>query len=156
MPVLPFVPALLGWKGSTPNIADISSTTSRAIAGELLGALAVVEQTDTSGQTAGKMLEDAVHDHLAAAMPVMLNGQTVLTSRRTVISDFEQYAHLATLKRLIDADSTGTLRAAIGTDYLVKPDVTVGLDSGVARPFLHAAVPCKLTLRSGSSAEHSP
>src|SRR4051812_25745052 len=51
-------------------------------------------------------------------------------------------------KRLIDNDDTGTLRASIGTDYQVKPDVTVGLDSGSGPPFLHAAVPCKWTLRS--------
>ena len=59
----------------------------------------------------------------------------MVVSRKTVVSDFEQYQHLATLKRLIDADRTGTLRASIGTDYQVKPDVTVGLDSGSGRRF---------------------
>lgn len=148
MSALPFVSNLLGWKGRTPNIADTSSATSCTIATELLRALGVSQKTSYAGQTAGKMLEDAVHDHLASGLPATLNGQAVLTSRKTVISDFEQYEHLATLKRLIDDDGTGTLRAAIGSDYLVKPDVTVGLDSGTGRPFLHAAVPCKWTLRS--------
>ena len=72
----------------------------------------------------------------------------MVVSRRTVVSDFDQYKHLETLRQLIDADKTDTLRASIGTDYLVKPDVTVGLDSGAGKPFLHAAVPCKWTLRS--------
>ncbi len=148
MPALNFVSALLGWKGAAPNIADTSSATSCAIAGELLRALGVTQSVSHSGQTAGKALEDAVHAHLASILPSTLNGRSVLTSRKTVVSDFEQYAHLATLKRLIDDDRTGTLRAAIGTDYQVRPDVTVGLNAGFGPPFLHAAVPCKWTLRS--------
>lgn len=148
MATLSFVPTLLGWRGDTPNIADTSSATSRAIAGHLLGALDVTAQVSHAGQTAGKMLEDAVHDHLADALPAQRDGRAVVVSRKTVVSDFEQYAHLATLKQLIDADATGTLRAAIGTDYQVRPDVTVGLDTGSGPPFLHAAVPCKWTLRS--------
>lgn len=148
MPALAFVPSLLGWKGQVPNIADTSSATSRAIAREVLHSLGVTQQVSHSGQTAGKILEDAVHDHLAATLPPTMNGRSVLTSRKTVISDFDQYVHLASLRELIDADSSGTLRAAIGTDYQVKPDVTIGLDDGSGRPFLHAAVPCKWTLRS--------
>src|SRR5215217_4426455 len=148
MPTLPFVPGLLGWKDGSPNIADASSATSRKIGGELLDALGVTATVSHAGQTAGKILEDAVHDHLVAALPTSRSGRTVVVSRKTVVSDFEQYRHLATLKRLIDADRTGTLRASIGTDYQVKPDVTVGLDSGFGVPFLHAAVPCKWTLRS--------
>jgi hypothetical protein len=145
---LPFVAGLLGWKDGRPNIADRSSATSTAIASDLLSALGVSATVSHAGQTAGAMLEAAVHDHLAAALPSSRGARSVVLSRRTVISDFEQYEHLATLKRLIESDETGTLKASIGTDYLVKPDVTVGLDSGDGKPFLHAAVPCKWTLRS--------
>jgi hypothetical protein len=148
MPTLPFVAQLLGWKDGKPNIADTSSVTSCKIAAELLDALGVTATVSHAGQTAGKMLEDAIHDHLLAALPSTRSGRTVVVSRKTVVSDFEQFQHLATLKRLIDADQTGTLRASIGTDYQVKPDVTVGLDSGSGPPFLHAALPCKWTLRS--------
>lgn len=148
MATLPFVAQLLGWRTGKPNIADASSATSCDIASHLLEALGVTAEVSRAGQTAGKMLEDAVHGHLAAALPRTRDGRTVVVSRKTVVSDFEQYEHLATLKRLIDGDRTGTLRAAIGTDYQVKPDVTVGLDAGFGRPFLHAAVPCKWTLRS--------
>ena len=148
MPTLPFVAHLLGWKDGKPNIADTSSATSCRIAGHLLDALSVTSEVSHAGQTAGKLLEDAVHDHLQSALPSGRAGRTVTVSRKTIISDFEQYTHLATLSRLIDRDQTGTLRASIGTDYQVKPDVTVGLDSGLGPPFLHAAVPCKWTLRS--------
>jgi hypothetical protein len=148
MPTLPFVSQLLGWKDGKPNIADTSSVTSCKIAAELLDALGVTANVTHAGQTAGKMLEEAMHDHLVAALPSTRAGRAIVVSRKTIISDFEQYQHLATLKRLIDGDRTGTLRASIGTDYQVKPDVTVGLDRGLGPPFLHAAVPCKWTLRS--------
>jgi hypothetical protein len=148
MTTLPFVAQLLGWKDGKANIADTSSATSCRIAGSLLEALDVTVEVSHSGQTAGKMLEDAVHDHLAAVLPHTRAGRTMVISRKTVVSDFEQYEHLATLKKLIDDDETGVLRAAIGTDYQVKPDVTVGLATALGAPFLHAAVPCKWTLRS--------
>jgi len=148
MTTLPFVAELLGWKNGQPNIADRSSQTSCAIATELLNALGVTATVSHAGQTAGTMLEDAVQRHLASALPATSGSRKVVVSRRTVVSDFRQYAHLADLKRLIEEDETGTLRASIGTDYLIKPDVTVGLDEGHRHPFLHAAVPCKWTLRS--------
>lgn len=148
MPALPFVTHLLGWQNGKPNMADTSSATSRAISGEMLDALGVTATVTHAGQTAGKMLEQAVHDHLLAALPSSRSGRSVVLSRRTVVSDFEQYAHLATLQKLIDEDSTDILKASIGSDYLVKPDVTVGLADSRGVQFLHAAVPCKWTLRS--------
>ncbi len=36
----------------------------------------------------------------------------------------------------------------MGTDYLIKPDVTVALENFGELPFLHAAVSCKWTIRS--------
>ena len=56
------------------------------------------------------------------------------------MSEFDQYAHLATLKRLIDTDATDTLKASISSDYLIKPDVTVGLADAQGAQFLHAAI----------------
>jgi NgoMIV restriction enzyme len=148
MATLPFVAQLLGWRAGEPNIADSSSNTSRRIAADLLRALGVTAEVSHAGQTAGKLLEDAIHDHLSSELPPLRDGRNVIVSRKKVVSDFEQYEHLAALQRLIDADRSGTLRAAIGTDYQVKPDVTVGLDAGAGASFLHAAVPCKWTLRS--------
>jgi hypothetical protein len=149
MPALPFVKALLGWNGEVPNTADAGSPTSRAIAGQVLDLLQISEQVQHTPQTAGIALEDGVAEHLASALPKALQGREVDVSRKTLISDFEQYRHLATLQRLIDDDATATLRASIGTDYQIKPDVTVGLvDTTEETTYLHAAVPCKWTLRS--------
>lgn len=148
MPSLPFVAGLLGWKGERANIADKDSETSCRIAAALLRTLEVTRSVNDSGQAAGKLLEQAVHDHLRAALPGETRGRTVEVSHRRAVSDFEQYGHLGDLKRFIRGDDTGTLRATIGSDYLIKPDVTVGLAAATGTPLLHAAVPCKWTLRS--------
>jgi len=155
MPALPFVANLLGWTKSTsrgrskPNMADGSSVTSVAIAGEMLHALGIVHEIPHVGQTAGKWLEEEVERHLSKALPVAIGGASATVSRRAPITEFSQYQHLAQLERLIETDRTMTLRASIGTDYVIRPDVTVGLDLGRAEPpYLHAAIPCKWTLRS--------
>jgi NgoMIV restriction enzyme len=36
----------------------------------------------------------------------------------------------------------------IGRDHLIKPDVTVAIETGLGLPLLHAAVSCKWTIRS--------
>jgi NgoMIV restriction enzyme len=155
VPALPFVADLLGWtkatsrKPSKPNMADGSSKTSVAIATELLNAMAITHHLDHVGQTAGMQLEEAVEQHLAGVLPGAIVQAPPLVSRRAPITDFSQYEHLALLEKLIEADETMTLRASIGTDYVIKPDVTVGLELGQDEPpYLHAAIPCKWTLRS--------
>jgi hypothetical protein len=50
---------------------------------------------------------------------------------------------------MIEEDETGTLGVEIGRDYLIKPDVTVGVILADAEPpSLHAAISCKWTIRS--------
>lgn len=61
--------------------------------------------------------------------------------------DFEQYEHLARIQQIIKDDETKTLGAEIGRDYVIKPDVTVGIESDGSL-FLHAAISCKWTIRS--------
>ncbi len=115
---LPFVADLLGWTRGKPNIADRGSVTSCAVAGSILETLGVTADVSQPGQTAGTALEDAVRDHLADALPSSWGTRSVAVIKGSVISDFDQYAHLATLKRLVEEDKTGTLRASIGSDYL--------------------------------------
>jgi len=71
-----------------------------------------------------------------------------------LISEFAQYRHLNALDRLVRAQPE--LRVTIGMDYLIRPDVTVGIspdaefeliDEGWV-PFLHGVVSCKWTIRS--------
>lgn len=148
MPTLPFVTQIFGWRNGNANMADKDSAASREIGEHMLEALGVTAEVSDSGQTLGTKLEQAVSDHLASALPKTRGGRSVVVSRGMIVSAFDQYRHLATLKKLIDEDETDTLRASLGSDYLIRPDVTVGLEDQQGDQFLHAAVPCKWTLRS--------
>lgn len=155
MPALPLAYDLLGWtkpkRGGAPkpNMADGSSKTSVAIARELFDLLAIEQELDHVGQTAGTRLEQAVERHLVEELPGSLAGAPLTVSRGEPISAYAQYRHLARVEDLIKADTSRTLRASIGTDYVITPDVTVGRELEVGgAPYLQAAVPCKWTLRS--------
>jgi len=130
-------------------MADGGSKTSVAIATKVLETLGITHEIPHVGQTAGARLEEAVEKHLADVLPRTIGGAPLTVSRRAPIIEFSQYEHLAQLERLIKADKSMTLRASIGTDYVIKPDVTVGLELGWDESlYLHAAIPCKWTLRS--------
>lgn len=102
----------------------------------------------SSSQTIGREFEKAIEAFLAKSLPRRLHGRSVIVSDDEA-STFEQYRHLEEMQTLISADASGTLRATIGTDYRVKPDVTISLTGARGKQaFLHAAVQCKWTLRS--------
>jgi hypothetical protein len=67
--------------------------------------------------------------------------------RNKKVTDFDQYEHLARIQQIIRDDATKTLGVEIGRDYVIKPDVTVGIRRGEVL-MLHAAVSCKWTIRS--------
>jgi hypothetical protein len=64
------------------------------------------------------------------------------------ITDFLQYDHLKKVDVLVKANAE--LRTTLGMDYIIKPDVVVGLPSRHPNEpqFLHAAISCKWTIRS--------
>lgn len=95
----------------------------------------------------GVLLEQKTGEMLAERLPMADPARSWRVSRRQLITDFAQYEHLARLKRLTDADPM--LRTEVGQDYLVAPDVTVGLElPHEPLLFLHAAVSCKWSIRS--------
>lgn len=144
----PFVLDLLGYRGDYPNVADSDSTQSVAIGRALLDLLGITGQGLAQGQTAGAMLEDGVKAFLETELPARDPTRSWQVERRFLITDFQQYEHLARLDQLIKDDPTKTLSAEIGRDYLVRPDVTVGIVAGPLPPVLHAAISCKFTIRS--------
>jgi hypothetical protein len=153
MPPPAFALALLGWhrtrKGKlVPNVADSDSSTSVRIATHIFNALGVTAEVSHVGQQAGRKLEDGVRAHLATALPKLDPARAWDVQRKKVVSAFEQYRHLAELQALINRDAAGTLSTEIGTDYLIKPDVTVAIPYPSGGDFLHAAIPCKWTIRS--------
>ena len=150
MTVPPEIVALFGWNNGVPNFADSSSAPSTAIAAGVLEQLSVTAEVEHVGQTAGTMLEQAVAGHLASQLPATMSPRRVRVDRLRRITEFRQYAHLATLDALIKSHPDPVLRVTMGGDYLIAPDVVVELfdDSGREPGYLHAAIPCKWTLRS--------
>ncbi len=155
----PFAGSLLGWKPSgknklgwalIPNFADVDNAESMRIAAGVLDELAVRrDEPSAVPKDPGGPLEQAVRDDLAGALRRLRPDRAWVAARGVVITRFDQYAHLSQLDELVRANPE--LRITVGTDYLVKPDVTVALgDVATASwlPPLHAAISCKWTIRS--------
>lgn len=143
-----FLAEILGLRGGYPNNADRGSPTSVAIARELLSLVmgATSPRVALPEYAAGTELERAVEASLAASLPAIDGQRQWVVGRRRQVADFAQYQHLARLNELVRADAT--LRVELGGDYVIKPDVTVGVALDAGPPALHAAVSCKWTIRS--------
>jgi hypothetical protein len=155
----PFARSLLGWKRSTknklgwklvPNCADVDSAESLRLAAGMLDALGVRRNVRSQVPTnPGGPLEQGVRMDLLVALPQLDPRRQWVVQAGGLITDFAQYAHLNDVDALVRANPE--LRVAIGRDYVIKPDVTVGLvdlDVLGTSPFLHAVVSCKWTIRS--------
>jgi hypothetical protein len=155
----PFATELLGWKPSkknklswplVPNFADVDNTESLRIAAGLLDQLEVPRgQPSAVPADPGGPLEEAVSDHLAQGLFRLQRDRGWKVTRGAVITEFDQYSHLSQVHRLVRANPE--LRITVGTDYLIKPDVTValrGVRTASGLPHLHAAISCKWTIRS--------
>lgn len=162
-----------------PSNADKHSKPSVGIATgivERIGASAV--GTRLVGQMAGRQFEEICKDYLEETFPGLAHlrpGQWSIgrgIGGRSNVSQYDQYEHLAALEEL--SKGSPELAAALGSDYLIKPDVVVVrcpeedetinsrsilVDQAQARltplrrinsqrPILHASVSCKWTLRS--------
>ena len=155
----PFARSLLGWKRSgknklgwplVPNFTDVDNAESMRIAAGILDELAVPrDEISDVPKDPGGPLERNVRDHLAGALPQLHPDRGWMVGRGVLITRFDQYDHLSHLDELVRGHPE--LRITIGTDYLIKPDVTVGLGfvtTASGLPPLHAAVSCKWTIRS--------
>ncbi len=162
-----------------PNFADVSSTTSKAVAWHIVKSFTYVNNYEKiTGQTAGTLFELETMRFLKNAFSeiehlrpgnwnYLLNG---------LISNYEQYKHLDHLEEVIKNDST--LASTLGRDYIVRPDIIVSRkpvdDEEINRDkvlvkddkiasfsplrlknskveILHASVSCKFTIRSDRS-----
>jgi hypothetical protein len=155
----PFARALLGWKPSSknklgwplvPNFADVDNAESIRIGAGMLDFLGVARGVASAvPKDPGGPLELAVRDHLADHLPRAHADRAWLVARGAIITQFDQYAHLSKVAELVRANPE--LRITVGMDYLIKPDVTVGLGevkTASGLPPLHAAISCKWTIRS--------
>ncbi|WP_086792997.1 NgoMIV family type II restriction endonuclease [Streptomyces thermovulgaris] len=154
----PFATQLLGWKKAksagnfVPNSADSSSTPSKELAGKILDILGIKPGAALPElpENSGPALERAVYEHLTNALPDADPSRSWKVNHGKAISHFSQYAHLGKLKQAVQRNPV--LSSDLGLDYLIKPDVTVGItghpQNSASVPFLHAAVSCKWTIRS--------
>jgi len=162
-----------------PSNADKHSRQSVGIAQgimERLGSEAVGARL--AGQMAGSQFEEICKEYLAETFPRLAHlrpGKWEINKGlggRSAIAQYDQYEHLAALEAA--SKSNPELAAALGSDYLIKPDVVIirfpeedaainaenlMVDDSQARftplrkinsekPILHASVSCKWTLRS--------
>lgn len=154
----PFATALLGWKETrgklVPNTADTASVTSVTLAAATLDNLGVVrEHPSQVPADPGSALEQMTRADLQQSLDARAPGRVWDVRCGVLIGEFSQYRHLYALDRLVK--SQPELRVTIGMDYMIKPDVTVGIvpdaepdDLDDFVPYLHAVVSCKWTIRS--------
>lgn len=162
-----------------PSNADKDSKLSVSIAKGIVNKIGLESHgSRLSGQMAGANFENICSDYLSSTFAKLIHlrpGKWEIgkgRGGRLAIAQYDQYEHLASLAEL--AKETPSLSAAIGSDYLIKPDVVVIrfpeddseintpksiVDDSVAKltslraannpkPILHASISCKWTLRS--------
>ena len=158
-----------------PSNADGSSAASKRIAFGILERLGRAETAEKlPGQTSGANFETACEAFLRVCLPLFasLRPGAFQVRKGGGIAAFDQYEHLDELEAI--ARSSREIATALGSDYLIKPDIVIHkrpetdrainagawvVDDSVARltPFrqantgrdsLHASISCKWTLRS--------
>ncbi|MEV1043778.1 NgoMIV family type II restriction endonuclease [Streptomyces sp. NPDC049916] len=161
-----WLPKLLAWKPATaknmsrvtktlgrenlPNIADGAQRASLSISGHMFQRLNIGDVVDRDADKAndeslGRLLEEQVATDLREKLTEECPHIAWDVQRNARIWDFAQYAHIKELRDV--ARKYPEVEALVGDDYLIDPDVTVG----VLRPLgvsLRAAVSCKWTIRS--------
>lgn len=134
-----------------PNNADIDNRESLQLGAAMLESLSAHagQALPTPPTSPGAVLEEAVRIDLARELVARDNSRHWTARRGAPVTDYSQYVHLLHLNQLVVDNPT--LSVTIGQDYLIKPDVLIGLEdvptvNGL--PLLHAAVSCKWTIRS--------
>ena len=163
-----------------PNFADKDSKSSREIAKTIVKLLGVAKESiKGAGQTSGSDFEEMCAKFISDTflkLKVLRPGKweirKVGSRSGAGISSFEQYSHLADLKKL--SEENATLAAVLGNDYTISPDIVLLREpeedafinekikivdnqsarysplrkSNSSKVILHASISCKWTLRS--------
>jgi hypothetical protein len=174
------IKGVLRVSGGVPSNADGNNQRSVQVATGIAKRVgSVTADTRLAGQVSGNRFEEICESFLSATFTKLshLRPGSWHISRASVpgrrgISRFEQYRHLTDLEEAAHANPA--LAAAIGTDYMIRPDVMIFrdpeqdkminatdrvVDATSARmsslraanqsdPLLHASVSCKWTIRS--------
>lgn len=162
------------------SISDSGNRLSVAIGAQIAKSLSVETEAErAAGQTLGSSFEgatatfiDRTFPNLGMLRPGNWDVRKIGNVRRSAISQFEPYQHLAALAEAIERDPT--LLPVLGNGYAISPDIVVSrlpesddlinnegwlVDEQTALrtairsrnqqlPILHAVISCKWTLRS--------
>lgn len=169
---------LLSITAGVPSNADKDSAFSIAVANSILSQLPPGVQTIPKrlpGQTAGALFEQVTRNYIErtfSALTHLRPGTWAFPASQKEIARYEQYAHLDEIEQLVVANPE--LAVAMGRNYVIEPDVVIirypepdavinsnqiVVDETFARrtslrkingvkPFLHASISCKWTLRN--------
>ena len=171
---------LLTVSGGIPSNADRHNQRSIQVASGIAARIGpLADRKRLAGQIAGRRFEEICETFLATTFAQLnhLRPGSWHITRASVpgkrgISRFEQYRHLTDLESAAEANPA--LAAAIGSDYIIKPDVMIFRDpesddminsagrvvdqasakmsslraANQSDPLLHASVSCKWTIRS--------
>lgn len=139
----------MGW-AYVPNNADVDNRESLQLAAGMLAALGMPGPAPGSPpDSPGALLEEHVKNDLGLGLTTRDPSRLWNARRGALITDYAQYEHLDKLNQLVVANPT--LSVTVGQDYLIRPDVVIGLEDVPTvndLPFLHAAIACKWTIRS--------
>ena len=163
-------------RNGIPSNADTSSKISIAIAQGIVQQLNPNETDQRlAGQRAGSRFERVCKNFISATFlrfQHLRPGKWSIRRTGVNIEHFEQYQHLSELGQL--AKENPGLASALGSDYIIKPDIVIGRDpesdtfinepctivdddfalhtnlraANSNLPILHASVSCKWTIRS--------
>ena len=171
---------VLTTEGGIPSNADRANRASINIANQIINQIgADASGEKLSGQGLGSQFEQICENFLSATF--LLLGhlrpgnwyiRRLSTRNRLALAGFEQYQHLDELNKL--ASESSVLASALGTDYIISPDIVIGRmsepDNAINAqstlvgtlhathsslrvqnndlPILHASISCKWTIRS--------
>jgi hypothetical protein len=120
---------MISVSGSIPSVADKGNKTSIDVANRLFALLGLSNDSNRLvAQKSGSGFETAVTDYLANTFPkldMLRPGKYLITKSKSTlsISNSYQYKHLELLDIL--SSKNPELAAAIGTGYIIKPDIVI-------------------------------
>lgn len=142
-------------------MADASSAGSKRIAAAIVDQIgAAREEIKRPGQTLGGEFEAAVCRFLERtflSLAAIRPGRWQIKQGPGAIGQFEQYEHLLTLMQLVKAHPD--VEAALGGDYLIKPDLVVAREPepdaalNVAKVIVDSSTPARSPLRAVNNSE---
>ena len=121
---------ILGLRSGVPNLADVSSKTSRVFAFGITKRLGFPLSTSPPvGQTVGTIFGELTMDFLNKAFKLLHHirpGKWIFSASQASvgIAAFDQYEHLAALDSALKKHKD--LAAALGGDYIIRPDIVIG------------------------------